>query len=421
MESLSALDYERVNGYLIRFWFVVIGTLFFCNAAVTQHPVLPGVDVLLRDSIGVVKGKRLGVVCNRASTLRDGRHLLEAFQEQGLNVVTVLTPEHGFDAALSAGQHVRSGMRKGVPFYSLYGNVRKPTAEMLKDVDALVFDLQDVGSRFYTYISTMGLSMQAAAENDIPFIILDRPNPITGRMEGPILDTSVSSFVGMYPIPLRHGLTPGELAEMICRERWMELPEAFRPRIIPLRHWRRSMWYDSTRLDWLPPSPNITDVTTALLYSVFCLLEGTTLSEGRGTETPFHVFGSPTFQSKRFVDAMRKKKLPGVHFVETMFTPRSSTAATNPKYAGQKCFGVRVIVTDRDVFETMHLIVSVIPTLSRFDSTFRFTSYFDKLVGIRNGADVFRSEDRVRTLLARWKHANENFQTRHRQYFFYQD
>jgi len=261
----------------------------------------------------------------------------------GVTLVAVLSPEHGFrgdqDVALIPDARDEA---TGLPIYSLYGKTFRPTAEMLRGVDCLVFDIQDIGARFYTYVSTMGYAMEAAAEHGIRFVVLDRPNPIGGvAVAGPLLDAGRESFVAFHRLPVRHGMTVGELARMFQEERRLKLDLV----VVPVEGWRRSDWFDATALPWIPPSPNIRSLTGAALYPGIGLLETTNLSVGRGTETPFEVVGAPWLDGKRLAQELKGRRIPGVRFDTVVFTPESSV------FAGRQCGGIRLTLSDRSALE----------------------------------------------------------------------
>jgi uncharacterized protein YbbC (DUF1343 family) len=252
----------------------------FLHSQGQPRPVIPGIEALLSEQLGLIRGKRIGLITNHTGVDRKLRHDIDAFiSTPGLRLVALFSPEHGIRGTVQAGEKVRSGVdeKTGIPVYSLYGETNRPTVEMLKEVDVLVYDIQDVGSRFYTYISTLGHCMEAAADRSIPFIVLDRPNPLGGEaVDGPPLKPEFRSFVGAFPIPIRYGLTPGELAGFIKDTRKLNLELS----VVKLKNWRRSQWYDETGLVWVPPSPNIPTLEAALAYPGVCFVEGTNLSEG---------------------------------------------------------------------------------------------------------------------------------------------
>ena len=322
----------------------------------TSAAVRPGLDVFLDSLPQWAAGKRLALITNNASVDAEGRSNIDRLRARSdVKLVTLFAFEHGLRGDAPAGARIASGVdeRSGLPVYSLYGEVQKPTPAMLEGVDVLLYDVQDVGARPYTRVSTMALSMQAASERGIPFVVLDRPNPLGGeQVEGPVLEPAFSSFVGMYPIPLRHGMTLGELARLY-NERFGIGADL---RVIPMRGWRRSMRFAATGLPWVGPSPNIRTLEAALLYPGTVLIEGTSLSEGRGTERPFEQVGAPWLRADDVVRELDRLFLPGVRFEAIRLT----IAADARKYGGQTVPGVRLVVTDPDSFRpvrtALHLI-----------------------------------------------------------------
>jgi uncharacterized protein YbbC (DUF1343 family) len=307
---------------------------------------LTGLDVLQRDQYQQLQGKRVGLITNHTGLNRDGVSIVELFNTAAnVNLVALFSPEHGFEGKLDVAKIKNArDTESGLQIYSLYGETRKPTAEMLADIDLLVFDIQDIGTRFYTYISTMGNAMQAAADHDIDFMVLDRPNPINGSLvQGPVLNKGSESFVGFHPVAVRHGMTAGELANMFN----VELDLKLDLQIIKLAGWHRNNFYDATGLPWVNPSPNMRNLNQALLYPGIGLLETTNLSVGRGTDTPFEQIGAPYIQAREFANAMNARKLKGIRFVPIHFTPGSS------KFNGQVCGGLNLVITDRDVFDPL--------------------------------------------------------------------
>nr|BCX00441.1 MAG: hypothetical protein KatS3mg041_0487 [Bacteroidota bacterium] len=314
-------------------------------------PVRTGAEVLHAQGWQWLRGQRVGLITNHTALLGDTLHLADALlQAPGVRLVALFGPEHGIRGSAPAGAPVdhERDPKTGLPVYSLYGQHRRPTREMLRDVDLLLYDIQDVGARFYTYISTMGLAMQAAAEAGIPFVVLDRPNPLGMVLDGPLLDTArVRSFVGLYPIPIAYGLTPGELARMIQGERWLPGLERLQLHVVPVSGWRRHLPWPRWGRIWVPPSPNIPDWETALLYPGTCLIEGTTVSEGRGTRAPFRLIGAPWVDGRALADTLNALGLTGVRFRDTTFIPRDLPGmALNPKWKDQRCAGVYIELTE---------------------------------------------------------------------------
>lgn len=368
--------------------FFILITIFYYTVAVSQPAqVKVGAEVLLEKHLSLLIDQKVGVICNQASVLSSGNHLVDALFDNGVNVVALFSPEHGIRGNLQAGQKYDSRIDEitGLMVYSLYGKNLKPTSEMLKDIDVLLFDLQDVGARFYTYSITMAFSMQAAAENTKKFIVLDRPNPLNGiEVEGTTLDTSLKSSVGILPIPIRHGMTLGEMAKMIVGEKWLDNISDLNLQIIPMEGWKREMYFDETNLSWIPPSPNMKSVSTAIVYPGTCLIEGTNISEGRGTDKPFEFIGAPWIEAKRLSKKLNSSKLPGVDFQPITFIPKSDTTLkSNPKHEGLSCGGVFLKIHDRKKYQSVITGMEIIQAIFEMypDSIKINTSFFDKLVG----------------------------------------
>ncbi len=326
-------------------------------------------------------GKRVGIVTNHTAYDSSGEHIVDVFMSiPDVRVTALFGPEHGVYGLADAGEKVvdHKHDRLGIPVYSLYGKIRKPTAEMLSNVDVIVFDIQDIGARFYTYIYTMSYAMEAAAEQDKVFVVLDRPNPITGvRVEGNILEKEFASFVGMFPMPVAHGMTVGELARMFNGEHWLKGGVKANLAVVPMTGWKRSMWHDETGLKFIKPSPNMPDLQTAIIYPGLCLIEGTNISEGRGTDRPFLQFGAPWIESNDLVANLNRLNLPGIYFKPTSFTPTSS------KHKGQICRGAEIIITDRNAVSPYFAGVNIIDTFGRmYPEKFQWRqSSFERLSG----------------------------------------
>jgi len=310
------------------------------------HPrrTLCGIDVLQRDGFRLLAGKRVGLITNQTGITVDGVPTGKLLQDApNVQLVALFSPEHGLQGQLDQPT-VEDGndLATGLKVYSLYGATRRPTLESLHDIDTLVFDIQDIGTRFYTYISTMGNAMEAAAEQQVQFVVLDRPNPINGiQVSGPVLDEGRESFVGFHTIPVRHGMTVGELAGLLRHERKLNLDLT----VVPVEGWRRADYLDQTGLTWVNPSPNMRNLNEALLYPGIGLLEMTNLSVGRGTDTPFEVIGAPWLDGRRLARELAGAELAGVGFVPVHFTPDAS------KFAGEVCGGVSILITDRRQFD----------------------------------------------------------------------
>ena len=317
--------------------------------------VLNGIDVLLKKKLHFIQSRKIALVTNHSGVdknlVPNYKRLMEV---EDVELKVIFSPEHGLFGESEAGEKINYTELKELPkVISLYGGTRKPSAEMLDGVNLIIYDIQDIGARFYTYISTLGLVMEAGAELGIPVLVLDRPNPIRGDIiEGPILDIKYQSFVGQYPIATRYGGTVGELAKKIIKNKWItSLPEL---EIIKMEGWQPNAWFDQTDLPWVAPSPNIPDLKTAIIYPGMCLFEGTNVSEGRGTPNPFKWIGAPWIDGKKLSQTLNNFKLPGVVFVPKSFIPVEIPGKSeNPKFKNQKCHGIEVWVTNRDQYKSI--------------------------------------------------------------------
>jgi uncharacterized protein YbbC (DUF1343 family) len=359
--------------------------------AVRAAEVEPGVDVLRDEGFAPLRGARVGLITNASARGRDGVTTIDAFRDtDALTLVSLLSPEHGLaanrDAKISDSQY------DGLPVYSLYGNRLSPSQEALADIDTVVFDLQDAGVRFYTYASTMRRAMRVAAERGLRFVVLDRPDPLDGvDVEGPAF-SGRQSFVNHAAIPIRHGMTIGELARMFAAEDGT----GARLTVVPMRRWRRRQYYDATGLPWISPSPNLRSVAEAVLYPALGLLEGTNVSVGRGTATPFEQIGAPWIDAATLARALSADHLDGVAFAPTSFWPASST------YHGQTCHGVKVAVTDRDRFRPLRVGLAIALALhERYPSTWRLEA-MNGLVGSQETIDAVRDGKSVAEVASLW-------------------
>ena len=317
--------------------------------------VLNGIDVLLEKKLHFIQSRKIALVTNHSgvdkNSIPNYKRLMEI---DDVELKVIFSPEHGLFGESEAGEKINyTNIEKLPKVISLYGGTRKPSAEMLEGVNLIIYDIQDIGARFYTYISTLGLVMETGAELGIPILVLDRPNPIRGDIiQGPILDLTYKSFVGHYPIPTRYGGTVGELAVEILKNKWISpLPEL---EIIKMEGWQPDAWFDQTDLPWIPPSPNIPDLKTAIIYPGMCLFEATNVSEGRGTPNPFKWIGAPWINGKKLSQVLNNFKLPGVVFVPKTFIPQTIKGKSeNPKFKNQKCNGIEVWVTDRNQYKSI--------------------------------------------------------------------
>jgi uncharacterized protein YbbC (DUF1343 family) len=318
-----------------------------------------GLEIFLESRLDLISGERVGLIVHPASIDSHFRHTADLFhQRPEINLTALLGPQHGIRGETQDNMIEWQSFRDsttGLPAYSLYGETRKPTAEMLSNVDVIVCDVQDVGTRVYTFIYTMALAMEAAAEFGKRLVVLDRPNPINGnQIEGGIHEPEFRSFVGMYPLPMRHGMTIGELALMFNREFMI----GCNLEVVPMEGWSRRIWHDETSLPWVLPSPNIPTLDTATVYPGSVIVEGTEVSEGRGTTRPFEIIGAPYIDPRVLVAKLDETNLPGVVFRPLHFQP------TFHKFSGAICGGIQIHVTNRDLFKPVLTGVAIIRTIN---------------------------------------------------------
>lgn len=381
-----------------------------------------GLEILLSKSREWLSGRRVGLVSHPAAVLPDLTGVLDALQTAGGYLAALFGPEHGFSGATVDGARVAHGrdVRSGLPVYSLYGDQHEPTAEMLADLDVLVYDMQDVGVRFYTYLSTLYYVLRGAGKFGKPVIVLDRPNPITGEIvEGPILKPGYESFVGVAPLPIRHGLTMGELAcYMNVRHNLGVSLE-----VVTMQGWKRGLWFDQTGLPWVLTSPAMPHLSTAVVYPGMCLMEGTNLSEGRGTALPFEICGAPWLDGYALAQRLNNAEhsaLAGVRFRPLQFKPFAS------KCAGEVCEGVQVHVLDRQVFRPVQMVLYLLATIKSLDPeklTFSKAG-FDRLMGNSKAREALESGkekagDLVDQLFDGWQAELSVFDESRRSYWLY--
>jgi uncharacterized protein YbbC (DUF1343 family) len=351
------------------------------SIAVPIRHITPGIEVLLSDRLESLKGKRVALLTNQTGVDRKGVSNVDLLRAHpSINLVALFSPEHGVRGAAQAREKVASGIdpKSGLPVHSLYGETKIPTAKMMQGIDIVLVDLQDVGTRFYTYASTLLYMLRAAETSGSEVIVLDRPNPQGGMMiEGPVLEPAFASFVGSYAVPVRHGMTFGELAQMFVGEDRLRT----RLRVIAMRGWSRDLApYLAWDLPWVPPSPNMLSPRTAAVYPGTALFEGTNISEGRGSEKPFEYIGGPFIDGAALAERLNAMGLPGVDFKPVAFTPDFS------KYAGQHCHGVWVIPTNSKTFQPFRTGIALVKTVhDMYPDKFEFRpgapSFFDQLAG----------------------------------------
>lgn len=379
--------------------------------ATNSLAVLNGIDALAKQNFALLQGKRIGLITNHTGRDRDGNSTIDLLANApGVKLVALFSPEHGIRGVMDEKVSDSKDEKTGLPIYSLYGETRKPTPQMLQGLDALVFDIQDIGARFYTYPSTMGLAMEAAAQQKLKFIVLDRLNPINGvDVEGPLADADKLSFIAHHQLPVRHGMTVGELAQLFNKEKNINCDL----QVVRVENWRREQWFDETGLSWINPSPNMRSLTQATLYPGVCLLEPTNVSVGRGTNTPFELIGAPWIDGRKLAAALNAANLPGVRFVPVRYKPTASV------HKDADCGGVNLIITNREVFEPVLTGFELIAQLHKLyprefelNKVLRLLVNQQALEALRNGSDG-------RALKQVYERDLEGFRALRRQYLLY--
>nr|WP_240689270.1 DUF1343 domain-containing protein [Ammoniphilus sp. YIM 78166] len=379
-----------------------------------EAPLRLGIEVLLEEQLDLVKGKKVGLITNPTGVDRWLKSIVDVLHEHpDVELKAIFGPEHGARGDVQDGKKVDSSHdeQTGVPVYSLYGETKKPTSLMLEDIDVLLFDIQDVGVRYYTYIYTMAYAMEAARENEIPFVVLDRPNPLGGNViEGPVLESEFSSFVGRYPIPLRHGMTVGELAQLFNEEFGIGCDLT----VVKMKGWERHVDFSSLGLPWVPPSPNMPTAHTALVYAGTALLEGTNLSEGRGTTKPFELVGAPFVDGVQLARKLNDVGLPGVLFREAYFTPEFS------KYKGEACEGVQIHVVEPGVYEPLKTGLAIVKAVYElYPNEMKFRSFFNQLIGNEWVMEEIKRGASVDSMVSRWQEDLKQFRGVRKDYSLY--
>ncbi|HEY3934255.1 MAG TPA: DUF1343 domain-containing protein [Gemmatimonadales bacterium] len=386
-------------------WLILAALIAACGttaaaAPAPQHQIVrPGIDVLLTDSLHLVRGKRVGLVTNVAAVDARGVSDIARIRGAGITLVALFAPEHGLTESAAPGERVatRADSGAGTPIYSLYGRITAPTDSMLRGIDVLLVDLPDVGARYYTYLATTVGVLQAAATHRIPVMILDRPNPLGGVIEGNILDTAFASMVGRLAVPIRHGLTLGEEARLAAAD--LRIPAALS--VIPVAGWQRSILFDETGLPFRAPSPNLQTLDAVRAYPGTCLLEGTALSVGRGTEAAFLQIGAPWLDTTVVLRALRDARLPGVAFHGVTFRPH---APGDAKFAETAVDGIRLVITDPHAFRPVSVAVNLLAILQRlYPDKLAIGGSFDRLAGGPGLREAILRGESATMIIASWR------------------
>lgn len=388
-------------------------------AADTVRQILPGVDVLLRDSLQLLRGKRVGLITNHTGITADGRSTIDVLHATpGIKLVALFAAEHGIRGTVDGGERISTtrDARTGLPILSLYGRTERPTAEMLRGIDVLVFDIQDIGARPYTYVWTMTMAMEAAAEHGIPFVVLDRPDPITARVEGPLMQWEMRHrgplITGAYPVPLRHGLTAGELARYVNGEYHL----GTRLTVVPVQGWSGRRWFDATGLRWINPSPNIRSLDAALSFSGLVMLETTNLNVGRGTDAPFSYVGAPYIDGDALLRRVQAYNLPGVTFERADWTPRGTEWM---QFTNRRCHGVRLHITDRDAYRPVLTALVFLSEIRKMNPDELGMGSMLQMLGSTWAPAAVRRGDDPRDIYRRWELENAQWEIKRAKYLLY--
>lgn len=373
--------------------------------AAFEGTIMVGAEQIM-DIVGKVKGKRVAVLGNQTSVLANGTHLVDTLLAHKVHITKIFTPEHGFRGSADAGAKVKDGkdVKTGLPTLSLYGNNKKPTADQLKDIDVVIYDLQDVGVRFYTYISSLEYVMEACAENGKELLILDRPNPMGDRIDGPVLDKKHKSFVGMQAIPVVYGMTVAEYAQMLVGEQWVKAP-GLKMDIIPVKNYNHKRIYNLT----VSPSPNLKNMTAIYLYPSICFFEGTNVSLGRGTDMPFQIYGHPSLKS----------------ISKYEFTPKSVNGASNPPLKGQLCYGELVATTPEQAMSLIGDGINLSWLLKAYKAFPKKSEFFltNNFINLLAGNAIFKQQiidgKSEAEIKASWKPGLDNFKKIRSKYLIY--
>jgi uncharacterized protein YbbC (DUF1343 family) len=390
------------------------------RAKAAQAPVVPtpptphtltGIDVLELENFAPLKGKRVGLITNQTGVDSQGRRTVDVLRAAaGVKLVVLFSPEHGIAGRADSAVPNGTDAQTGLTVYSLYGATRRPTPEMLANLDALVFDIQDAGVRFYTFTTTMGYCMEEAAKAHIAYYVLDRPNPLGGEIiEGPMLDPDKVSFVGYFPMPVRYAMTMGELAQMFNAEKKIGADL----HVITMKNWQRGEPYNQAGLPWVAPSPNLRSLTEAYLYPGIEILQAGGVSVGRGTDTPFEILGAPWIDGAKFAAALARRKIPGVEFSATQFTPAQDL------YAGQLCHGVRIRIAPNGDLRSMRMGLEIADTLHRmYPQNFHLEKTIT-LLGNQATVDALARGVSPAKIIKSWTPALDNFRTMRAKYLLY--
>ena len=414
---------------LLSFFPLIAGALLSFALSPENNPVTPaqaffrddenktgtrtktGIDALEAEKFSLLRGKRVGLITNQTGLDSYGHRTIDLLAHaEGVNLIAIFSPEHGIAGVADASVSNQADAPTGLPIYSLYGATRRPTSDMLHGIDALVFDIQDAGVRFYTFITTMAYSMEAAAEQHIAFVVLDRPNPLGGEIiEGPVLDRDRTSFVGYFPMPVRYAMTMGELAQMFNSENKIGADL----HVVAMQDWHRREFYDMTGLAWIAPSPALRTLRESILYPGIEILQAAGVSVGRGTPTPFELLGAPWIDSAALMTELNRRQLKGVRFAAAEFTPAGGL------YSGVLCKGISIDLPDRNSFRPVAAGLQIAAILHSLYPTQFHVEKMIELLGSRSAVDGLARGEDPKEIEARWAADLDKFRTMREKYLLY--
>jgi uncharacterized protein YbbC (DUF1343 family) len=426
LNPIRLLNRPRIPAQGLPFFLIGL-VLFLCSTPGRLFPstdklVKLGNEIFLNKLAPTLKGKSLGLVINHTSALPSGKSLVQALLEKGHNIQAIFSPEHGVTGTVEAGKEVKNSEFKSITIYSLYEETKKPTPEQMEGIDLIIYDIQDVGARFYTYITTLKYVLEAAAKAQIPVYVLDRPNPVGGEIvEGPLMIPEFESFIGALPIPIRYGLTSGELAMMIKGEKW--IPQDFDLHVVRMRNWKRHFYWKDTGLPWTPTSPNMPSPETAIIYPGSVFLSAIQLNEGVGTPHPFLQFGAPWLKPLSLMNRLNGGQDFGVEFEAIAYTPRSLPGKVlHPIYENRTCQGIRITITQKEKFSPIRFALETIKALQEEwpDNIFFSAFKLNRIFGNELLSRFLEGNVSYETLLSRMEEEEEIFKQKRKKYLLYE-
>ena len=383
--------------------------------------VLTGLDCLINEKISFIKNKNVGLISNQTSVNSDKTHIINLISNFAKKVL-VFAPEHGFEGNIDDRKLVNDKKKNELLIYSIFGEFKSPNQKILDSLDVIIYDIQDVGIKFYTFISNLFIMMEIARDNNLHFIVLDRPNPLRADIvEGPITSPAFSSFIGVAPLPIRYGMTVGELALMFNNENYLGFKIDCKLDVLKMKNYNRSLWYDQTHLPWIPPSPNIPNLNSAILYPGICLFEGTKFSVGRGTKTPFLILGAPDINIQKLINNLPPNSLDGLQYKKIEFEPKSiSGKESNPKFKNSKCNGIKFTIMERDKVNPIYLGVSLIKkSYELFPNELKPNRFLDSLWGSENLRASLINNLNINSILKKSNDQLNNFLEIRKNYLLY--